>query len=428
MIPIYPRNTVQSLRLNSTNFLDSSIRACYRSRFQRICSQLSICSAVGLAITSAYPWFVWGVSFHVFFTLLFVVFRCPLLKRKSKRDISLIIFSYVIYIILFSHFLVDPLDESLKQLLSRGLAPLLIILFNKAEVRLFIRWLINTFAIMALIGIVPFAIKIFFVELPYSEIINPNPYYPPFKNYYFFIVNHDLGYFTRFSGMLTEPGHMGMFSALLLYVSGYSLRKWQNIILTASLIWSFSLAGYVLYFLGFIIYRLCSGKQVIKVLLKISAGVVLLVTAGIAYYSPSNDDMMTIAILSRLEVDDKKGLAGNNRNTSTFNNEYDKFCKSADFLSGIPTKEYDRKFGGTANSSYKVFILTYGFLCFLALLAFLISNNIVYPSKLGFGFTLLILASFIQRPYFMWEIESFTYLCYMPYIYNVMSKKRLQLK
>ena len=124
--------------------------------------------------------------------------------------------------------------------------------------------------------------------------------------------------------------------------------------------------------------------------------------------------MVSVAILSRLAIDENKGLSGNNRNTMTFKSEYDRYISSAEALVGYSTEKYNKRFGGSANSSYKVFIMMNGIGATLCLIGFIFSNNYVYPSLLGLGFSVFLLISFLQRPYFMSEAQSFTFLCFVP--------------
>ncbi|MDE5886617.1 MAG: hypothetical protein K2H46_03410 [Muribaculaceae bacterium] len=382
--------------------------------------------AIALALVSAGPWFFWGNFYHALFGFLFVAFRLPIIRTKFSSDITPILFWYVLFTFFVSKFLVDPPEESFRKFLGTMLPFLFPILFYKSERKLFLKGLTDIFTWMAFIGLIGFAIKIFFVDLPYTEIENKNPFYPNFKNYYFFILLYDLGFMSRFHGMLTEPGHMGMFCALLLYVNGYTWKNWKNVVLTLSLIWSFSLAGYVLYLVGLLLYKLATTKSITKTVIKIVGVLALLVGGGILYYSPTNDDLVSVAILSRLALDDKKGISGNNRNTASFTTQYEQFRKSEDYMCGMSTKKYNKAFDGTANSSYKVFIMLNGILSFICLIGFILANNYVYPSKISLGFSLLIILSFFQRPYFLWEIQSFIFMCFVPLCYNKNKRKFLR--
>lgn len=401
-----------SIKLSS--FITPGIYRSYNSNYQRLCSEISILFAIILALVSAGPWFLWGNIYHAIFGFLFITFRLPIIRTKFSTDITPILLWYLLFAFFFSKFLVDPPGESIRKFLGTMLPFLFPILFHKSERKLFLKGITNIFTWMALIGLIAFAIKIFFIELPYTEIENKNPFYPNFKNYYFFILLYDLGFMSRFHGMLTEPGHMGMFCALLLYVNGYTWKNWKNIVLTLGLIWSFSLAGYVLYGAGLLLYKFATTKSITKTIAKISGSIAILLSAGILYYSPTNDDMVSVAILSRIAFDDKKGISGNNRNTATFSTQYEQFRKSDDYLCGMSTKKYNKAFDGTANSSYKVFIMLNGFLSFFCLIGFILAYNYVYPSKIGLGFSIIIILSFLQRPYFLWEMESFIFMCFIP--------------
>ena len=82
-----------------------------------------------------------------------------------------------------------------------------------------------------------------------------------------------------------------------------------------------------------------------------------------------------------------------------------------EYLLGIGIQKYTGLFMSTANSSYKVFIMQYGLLGIGLLILFFLSLLRMYYSNLSFGLFLLLSLSFIQRPYALWEIESFAFIC-----------------
>ena len=62
--------------------------------------------------------------------------------------------------------------------------------------------------------------------------------------------------FFRFSGPFAECGHMSMICAFLLYANRFNLQQWYNIVFFISVLFSLSLAGYVLLGLGLLLYSM----------------------------------------------------------------------------------------------------------------------------------------------------------------------------
>ena len=309
-------------------------------------------------------------------------------------------------------------EESLRQFFSYIIILPFIIAFSEKEKNLFLKLLINSWCCITCISLIAFTINVFIYQLPHVTLIHPNGTYHSFTNYFFFVNQYELGFLTRFSGILAEPGHMGMVCAILLYINGYKLKNWQNVIMTIALIWSFSLAGYVLYFVGLLIHYLVTTKHLRKVLTSLTVGSILTITTTIIINTYYPESIISSLILSRLEFDSKGGIKGNNRNTSSFDNMYNNFLDSSESYFGIPPEEATRLLSGTPNSSYKVFIMQNGILGFICLWLFVIGFGFTYPSKLGFGFIVLIFISFLQRPYLLWEIESFSLLTYVPLCFH----------
>lgn len=379
-----------------------------RRRLISLFSNISIWIACIMAIVSLKPWFSWGMPFDTLLSLLFILSRIPLL-RKSYGTKDLLLFEiYLVFGVFYLQLFLSPLKDSIIRLLVTILPLGLFLLTTRFERRLFIRRLINLYSIILFVSLCGFAMKTIGINLPFSTLIHPNPFYEPYKNYYFFTVYQDFDIYTRFTGIFSEPGHVGMISAILLYVNGFTLKKLSNIVMTVSLIWSFSLAGFVIYAVGLVLYLILNSKKPVKSFIWVTIGCSCAVSIAIASYSPTNDDIVTQLILRRLEFDSDKGLAGNNRNTGNFDNIYNNFSTNIKSIVGMGAEEYGRKFYGTANSSYKTFIMEYGFGSIITLAIFLLMFFTLYPSKLGAGLMIVILLSFIQRPYFLWFIECFT--------------------
>jgi hypothetical protein len=214
--------------------------------------------------------------------------------------------------------------------------------------------------------------------------------------------------FSRFQSIFTEPGHIGMIAALILYVNKYRLRKLSVFVIFVGLLLSLSLAAYVLLVLGYCIYQFADGKKIYKKLAVVLSLIVLLGGVGLYLYNEYPDSVVTKLIVNRLRYDEEKGIAGNNRTTSGFDYYYTKyFLGTSDMIWGTGPELSQEKFPWGVNS-YKSFFFTYGFIGIVSLFLFYFSMSV--HSRLLFGLFIIYCASFLQRTYALWEMELFLFV------------------
>lgn len=376
-------------------------------------SKTSVFLATLIALVSTMPWFLWGSGYVVIgFLGLFLVLRTLRFRRHTvAANVYPIFFCVVMWAYLFVVHAEFPQD-AITSILTRLLPLIAVILFSTAEKELFIRYTTNLFSIITLTSLVFFTVWFCGIALPHTTLeMQGNSWYGSFTNYYVFIIVADLGVFTRFQSVFTEPGHLGMIMSLLLYINRYNLRKWQCWVMLIALLWSLSLAAYVLLFIGVSAYVLARSRHVLITGLKLLVGILFSVVLGVGIYFTNEDSVLSTLILSRLQLDEERGIAGNNRHEESFKRYYEKFQEKSEYYTGLGLSGYGRLFKDSANSSYKVFIIQYGLIGLLLLALFGFSFVCSYPSRLVLGLFVLYCASFWQRPYALWEVESFSYIC-----------------
>ncbi|MBD5320660.1 MAG: hypothetical protein HDS07_07225 [Bacteroides sp.] len=381
--------------------------------------QFSVFFGALCAICSMSPWFTWIYPIGLIVLFIFIILRIPFIPtvKFNNKDVIVLFFLVLFTASLTKLCFIDTYQNIV--LIISSIIPLgIIILFSEEEKYLLLRYIIRIYSILLLISLIGFILKLIGLELPSSVLYNGNSVYLPFKNYYLFVINQDFGIFTRFASMMVEPGHVGMTCAFLLYINKYTLRSWENVVMTISLIWTFSLAGYAIYFVGICLHAILSTKNHIKTIAYIIFFCFIVGCASVAIYNSNNDSLLSAMIFARLESDGGKGIKGNNRNTPEFESFYDKFVDSENYYWGLDPDEFRNQFGGTPNSSYKNFIVERGIVSLILLLIWCIIYIKAYPSKLGFGLLLLFSMSFIQRPYFLWTIQSFVFVCGTSYFYS----------
>lgn len=380
----------------------------------RIFSEFSLLIATFIALYSAQPYFAWGTSaIKVLLLAVFLLIRFALLKRNTlKENMFSIYLCCVLWLYLYV-FHAPNLDDAFSSIFTRFLPILFVILFVAEEKRKFLKYITNLFAIVIAVSLIFYILWFCGISLPSVRIEHvSDSFYPKFTNYYFFIIQGDLGIFTRFQSIFTEPGHLGMLSALLLYVNCYNFRKWQCWVLLFGLIWSFSLAAYILLITGFIVYKIANSEHFLLSIMKVGAVMSFVVISLVVFYVSFPDTIFSTLILSRLEISEERGIEGNNRNDASFMRYYEKFEKKREYFTGIGIDQYAKLSFSGGNSSYRVFIVQYGIIGITLLFLFGFSAVFQMHSKVYWGLLLLYCLSFYQRPYALWEIESFSFLCF----------------
>ena len=378
-------------------------------------SRLSILIAVLLMLYSSGPWFFWNAIFvSIVLKILFILCRlwlCEGLLRKYSISILLLFLLY--FWMELYHW--NGLMKSIGMLFYKFIPLLLITMMKYDEKRRLVDTVLTVFSLIILVSIGAYFLYLFGIPLKSSIIEHSNTFYPPFTNYYFFVKVNSLSEFMRFSSVFTEPGHLGMISALLLYVNHYNFSDYRNVVFLIAIILSLSLAAYILLLLGWFLCYILSKKMSIALFAKIVIVLlfVVLLVQVILYYSPSG--AFNELIIQRMQYDSELGIEGNNRNDQFFMNFYNNFISTKDYFLGIGEEKVGSLFANTANSSYRVYILQYGVLGFIILILYFYSYIYGSCSKLAFGLFALFFVSFLQRPYwFSWELQSYVYICVIP--------------
>lgn len=385
----------------------------YNSIFKKILSKASILISALIILYSSYPFFLWNLdTIKIILLFLFLSIRTLLLTRKLSRLNSYAIYFCVILWLYLYVFHSVYITDIFTTIITRLLPVIFIILLSSDEKIQLVKYTTNIFAFIILLSLFFFLLWVIGIDMPHTRIEHSDSFYSHFQCYYFFITKVELGLFTRFQSVFTEPGHLGMFVSLLLYLNQYNWRKWQCWVFLISLLWSFSLAAYILFVAGFIMYNIFANNRIWQAILKTFVGIFVFCIFSVIYYSLQPNSVLSVLILSRLEIDKTRGIVGNNRNEESLERYYDRFEETTQYLYGIGVKKCDELFMSGGNSSYKIFILQYGFIGILLLLLWGII--VVYPtkSKLYWGLLILYCLSFWQRPYALWEIELFPFLCF----------------
>ena len=196
-----------------------------------------------------------------------------------------------------------------------------------------------------------------------------------FDNHYVFLVNQSwmlksfavVPDFLRFCSIFLEPGYLAILMVFLLFINRFDINDKRNLLYIATIIATVSLAGVLIGVFAYIAHSAQYTKRG-------PIGIILLLFVSFSGYDFFKDfnggrNFINQGIIERLEVDESKGIAGNNRTTEYFDNQFDTFLKTSDLLGGIGAKKV-KDIGG-ANVGYKAYVMSYGIIGLILILSYL---------------------------------------------------------
>lgn len=245
------------------------------------------------------------------------------------------------------------------------------------------------------------------VDLPHSVIppLNSLKSYN-YISYTFLVIPMnftDITSLGRFCCVFDEPGVVGTYSILLLYIDNFRLKKIENIVLLISGLLSFSLFFYVSFLVFWVLKVIIKSKKK-RYKLWAVLGILLYIVA-----------IQTVPILNekigmRLEYDkDTKTIVGNNRSTEGLNDYIESIRWTNQYLWG-DSEQVIEHFSQSASINNA--ILQYGFVfvvCFFLFFFFYATVRMEGRYKLVMSFILLIFLTLYQRPGFLNSIYLFLF-------------------
>ena len=363
----------------------------------------------------AHAWFTWSFDnskLHKYIVFLFICFLTYLYQLTYKIKLS---FSKKILISLFCFFLAYWHVSNYTIFSIVGclfmLYPVWVLCSDKYNSKDHLDFVAKSLSILIVLGILQY----FFLQyysLPSVVIQYGHKESYSFFNYGFNIVNIRVLYesFSRFNSVFLEPGYMSALLCFMLYALNYDFHKRYIRILVYGLILSFSLAGYILFAVGFFFSQMQKKKAILFRILCVISFVCAFAFVGENYNQGKN--LVNERILTRLKYDEEKGLSGNNR-TSDMTREYllQGFF-NGDVLWGLGQERVQSinkspdsneifshdKINGTG---FEYYIVVYGlipvffYFLFYVYLGRYLTNNKKYAK----GFIVMILLCFMQSSY-----------------------------
>lgn len=228
--------------------------------------------------------------------------------------------------------------------------------------------------------------------------------YMPFTNYGFYIKTTYDGLQTyRYNAFFLEPGHQSIASTFLLMANRFDFKKFKwLIILGVAVVFSFSLAGYLLAIIGFLLLKVNSIRKGLLAFVFLGG----VVAAGLLWSGGENT--LNEMIISRLEYDETSGIKGNNRFFNNTDFEYGRVIGTKYFWTSVKGHSNMELISG---AGYKIYILHYGMIGTLLALFLYLSLIPSRPDyRFSISFFIVIALCFLQRAYPYWYCWLFPYV------------------
>ena len=389
-------------------------------------STISIFFLFLIMFWSMQPWFLWYHRTIIISALsgCFILFRFILLSKDYKVNYSIFIvvaFAFLVYFLIQLRF--TPGLLGVFNFIRIILVFTFVMIMTKDEKEKIVTMTTTIYAWIMGISLLAYLFVVTGIQLPYYSMSHPDYlWYPPFLNYRLFIAGTNKSVFiSRFQSIFLEPGQMSVILVFLVYINRYKLKRKSVLIIFISVLISLSLAGYVLLILGYLLQLTIKSKNIYGAILKIAIVITLFISMGFYYYIKNPDSIFSRVLLSRFELDERKGIRGNNRTQSRFNYYYEtQFLTSTEnILWGKEINEFERMmfYDRGGNMSYRTFLFRYGSITLILLFLMYLSIAATKPSRLGFGLLILYSASFIQATFALWEIQLFLFVGAVQYFY-----------
>ena len=319
----------------------------------------------------AKAWFTWfldtdkNLSLLAYISFIIVAFlykKVFNIKLHFNRNIGIALGCLCLTVLMMDMNLVGSLFYLVKYI------PL-IVLLNDINKKRHLEIMANTLGVIAIIGVIGFIlantanIVIPGIPLIYGE---GEVYKFFFINHYIYIDGDPFGD-KRFQSIFLEPGYFATMSSILLFVRGYDFKKKANICILIGILMSLSLAGYVILAIGYFMHLFEKGISLRRPLMALC---LLAIVFTIAPYINNGNNYVNEFIVKRLQYDDEKGIAGNNRFWSTTDEAFEQAILNGDIWFGLSKRDLES--ANIGGAGYKIYILQRGLISLILCMLFYI--------------------------------------------------------
>jgi hypothetical protein len=375
-------------------------------------------------LQSLYVWFTWEIEPHIVPALSTCFCLLYLMGAQHSSFTFLSIKNVVAVALLIIAKFYSVGNGFLGTLLS--ILPVVLVIFLSPKDKLeLLDFFTNSMAVILFLSLLVWVLLLAKISLPSLGIVS-NPAWDAYvyENYFFCLRNIPL-YTNRFTSIFLEPGHLGMILSLLLFVNKFDIKRRAIWIILIAVFFTFSLAAYILTFLSFFIYLVLFSRKSLTYF----AISVVLIASGYIFFTNWNDgkNIVNEKILSRLEYDKSKGIAGNNRVQKSLDNYYARFINKDEAWLGIGLARYEAQNFGAGNAGYKVFLIQNGIVGMSLIFLFYLYLALANKSKFSIMLLIVYVIAFLQRAYPFWACELLIFITATP-LHNLIWIKGEQVK
>ena len=366
-------------------------------------------------ISSLQPWFFWHIKAGIFYAIVFLSFY-----YYKSNAVFCVKRKYLILIVLLLIAAISHTNSSFFSIISHIfliLSAISIFSCTDLERASFFDILYKCFAILLTISLGFHILLLLGIKLPSLGIIqygNMDIYL--YNNYIFTLYG---SYGVRFHSIFCEPGHVGMIISFLLYFLKYDMRNKYVVLLIINLLFTLSLAGYLLLLFGWLINYITDFSAK-KMLLIIIVGFSLYYSYVLLVDILSSDNIIYEYVLKRLVYDEDAGtIKGDNRVSQYLTDYIENNLSLYEYLLGLSHDKFDKliaMYGG--GSGYKMYLIEFGMLSIVFVFFFYFYMLYLFKENRHFmiGAFLLFVIAFIQRSYPFWISEMFIFMLGPSYI------------
>lgn len=338
------------------------------------------------------PWPLWNYWFPILF-FCFLASSALLFDRIMKfKPIDKSLFLFTCVLLLFFVFF-----QSLQRFRTSSFVTIIIfyqLFFLSEEEKCSIINKITTILSLILIISLPlWLINQYIFHLPFGN----DMLYGDWKgknqtliieNFYFFVQPKNQ-VINRFYSMFDEPGTLGTLSAFVLFANKYNFKDKRNIIILTGAFFTYSLAFFILTFIGLSLYFIRKPK------LLIIYSILIVSVVFITYNLMKENPTFKASISGRLATTES---SLKERNSKEVNKFFKNYVRSSDSIMGKGTGFFENNSKLLSGQSFKFFLIENGFLgLFLVLGMYLFMSG--QNKFLMLTYLLLYLLSFLQRPF-----------------------------
>lgn len=213
-------------------------------------------------------------------------------------------------------------------------------------------------------------------------------------------------YNIRFASYFCEPGHLGMILSFILFTQNYDFHNKKNLFLLINLLFTLSLAAYILLFTGYFFSKMN------HISFKLNWIFGFLIIIVILYIIFSNSPILNEMILNRLVFDSDQGTISGDNRINWNAAQYFANMNLEELFYGVGTTEMnDLEIRGTG---LYIHIIQYGIIGVLSILFYYMLILFKYKKTyLSIGLFFLYIFAFYQRSYALWACELILFVSYV---------------